>query len=113
DLEQGVELGQLEERLEVIIEVGQTELPALFANLLRQRDENAQARAVDVASLAEVDEEFLLTLLELIENLLLELLTVPHDELPFDIDHNDLCVFLDRETHSVISSIDQRGERST
>ena len=46
------------------------------------------------------DLKLLLTFLPLVENLLLQLLPVPHDELAFDIHHDDLCILLDRETHS-------------
>src|SRR5688572_6469206 len=70
DLEQRVELGQLEERLEIVIEIREAKLPALLANLLGERDENTEARAIDVSSLAEVDQELALPLLQLIEHLL-------------------------------------------
>src|SRR5215208_531575 len=99
DLEERVELRQLEQRLQVVVEVGQAELAALLANLLRQRHEDAEARAVDVARLAEVDEELALAALKLVEDLLLQLLSVPDDELAFDVDHDNLSLLLDREAH--------------
>src|SRR4051812_26648949 len=55
DLEQRVQLRELEQRLQVVVEVGEAQLAALLANLLRQRHEHAEAGAVDVAGLAEVD----------------------------------------------------------
>src|SRR5688572_33338296 len=36
DLEQRVQLRQLEERLEIVVEIGETQLPTLLANLLRE-----------------------------------------------------------------------------
>lgn len=36
DLEQGIQLGQLEQRLQIVVQIGQTKLAALFPNLLRQ-----------------------------------------------------------------------------
>src|SRR6185503_13306084 len=99
--EQGIQLGELEQGLEIVIQIRQTQLTALLPNLLRQGDEHAKAGAIDVARLAEVDQELFLTLLELVQNLLLQLLTVSNNKLAFDIHHDDLSLFLDRETHSV------------
>src|SRR5438045_8871208 len=100
DLREGIQLRQLEKRLEIIVEVGETQLATLLPNLLRQGDEHAESRAVDIAGLAEVDEKFLLTLLELIEHFLLQLLAIPYNQLTFYIDHDHVSLFLDRETHS-------------
>src|SRR4051812_10818064 len=47
DLKQRVELGKLEERLEIVVQVGQPKLATLLADLLGQRDEHAEAGAVD------------------------------------------------------------------
>src|SRR6476661_1390663 len=104
DLEQRVQLRQLEQRLQVVVEVGEPELPTLFANLLRQRHQHTEPRAVDVAGLAEVDEELLLTLLQLVENLLLQLLPVTDDELTFHVNHDDVSLLLDREAHGPVLS---------
>src|ERR1041384_6540359 len=41
DREERVELGQLEQRLEVFVETRQAQLSALFANLFRQGDQDA------------------------------------------------------------------------
>src|SRR5687768_18581350 len=67
DLEEGVQLGELEQRLQVVVEVGQPQLPALLADLLGERHEDAEPGAVDVAGLAEVDEELPLAPLQLVE----------------------------------------------
>src|ERR1700716_676816 len=93
DLEEGVELGELEQGLQVVVEVGEPQLSALLANLLRERDEDAESRTVDVARLGEIDEEFLLAALQLVENLLLELLSVANDQLAFYINHDDVALF--------------------
>src|SRR5688500_5639194 len=103
DLEEGVELGQLEQGFQVVVEVREPQLTALLANLLGQRDQDAEPRAVDVPGLAEVDEKALLSLLQLIEDLLLELLAIADDELPFHINHDDLSLLLDREAHDSFS----------
>ena len=84
---------------EVVVQVGEAELPALLADLLRQRHEHAQAGAVDVARLTEVDEELPLAALQLIQHFLLELLPVPHDQLPFDVHDDDVILLLDRKAH--------------
>src|SRR5215208_2302095 len=81
DLEERVELRQLEQRLEVVVQVRQPQLAPLLADLLRERHQHAEARAVDVARLAEVDQELPLAALQLVEDLLLELLSVPDNEL--------------------------------
>src|ERR1700722_3025046 len=99
DLEERVEFGQLEQRLEIVVQVREPQLPALLPNFLGQRHEHAQARAVDVAGPAEIDQELPLALLQLIQDFLFELLAVPDDELPFDIDHYDLSLLGDREAH--------------
>src|SRR5665647_1615728 len=41
-LEEGVELRQLEEGSKIVVQVGEPELPALFANLLGERDQHAE-----------------------------------------------------------------------
>ena len=103
DLEQRVELGELEQRLQVVVEIREAQFPALLTDLLRERDEHTETRAVDVAGLGEVDEELLLTALQLVEHLLLELLSIADDELPLHIDHDDLSFLLDREAHVPVS----------
>src|SRR5262249_10141665 len=67
NLEQGIELRELEQRFEIVVQVRQAELPALLTDLLRQRNEHAKSRAVDVSRLGEIDQELLFTALELIE----------------------------------------------
>src|SRR5688572_21087547 len=99
DLEEGVELRQLEKRLEVIVEIRESQLTALLTNLLRQRDEDAQPRAIDVSGLAEVDQELALPLLELVQHLLLQLLPVADDELPLHVHDDDIALLPDREAH--------------
>src|ERR1051326_3104460 len=69
DLEERVELRQLEQRLEIVVRVREPQLAALLSNLLRQRHEHTEARAVDVPGLRKVDQEFFLAPLELIEHL--------------------------------------------
>src|SRR5688500_12908614 len=71
DLEECVELRELEQGLEVVVEVREPQFAALLANLLRERHEDAKPGAVDVTRLAEIDQEALLALFELIEDLLL------------------------------------------
>src|SRR6185312_12708151 len=95
NLEQRIELRELEQRLQVVVQVGEPKLSALLANLFRERNEDAEARTVDVARLTEIDQELLLALLELIENLLLQLLPVADNELAFDINHANLSLLLD------------------
>jgi len=103
DLEERVQLRELEQRLEVVVQVGESEFPALLPDLLGEGDQHAQTGAVDVARLREVDEELLLTALELVEHFLLELLSISDDELAFHIHHDNLPFFLDREAHVPVS----------
>src|SRR5688500_13021832 len=86
DVEQRIELGQLEQRLQVLVQSGEAQLTALLADLLRQADQHAQARAVDVAGVREVDEELPLPGVQTLENLLLQLLPIADDELTLDVD---------------------------
>src|ERR1051325_1488771 len=88
DLEERVELRQLEQRFQVVVEIGEPELPALFPDLLGQRNQHAQAGTVDVAGLREVDQELASATFELVEDFLFQLLPIADDELPFDIDHD-------------------------
>src|SRR6516225_11626145 len=46
NLEQRVELRELEERLEIVVQVREAQLPALLTDLLRQRHQHAESRAV-------------------------------------------------------------------
>src|SRR4051812_20107169 len=103
DLKECVELGELEQRLQIVIEVRETQLSALLADLLGKRYENTKAGAVDVAGLREVDEELLLAPLELVQHLLLQLLAIADDELSLHINHDDVSLPLDRETHVAFS----------
>src|SRR6266508_1508464 len=100
DREQRVELGELEQRLEVGVEAGEAQLAVLFANLLGERHQHPESRGVDVARLAEVDDEFAGAFLERLEDFLLQLLPVADDELSFHAhDHDAALVFLQREPH--------------
>src|SRR5205814_4980009 len=57
DREEGVELGQLEQGLQVLVQAAQPEVPALLADLLRERYQDAEAGGDDVAGVcvAEAD----------------------------------------------------------
>src|SRR5712692_804025 len=98
DGKQRVELGELEEGLEVLVEAGEAQVPPLLADLLGQRDEHAQPRGVDVAGAGEVDDELLGAAFQRVEDLLLQLLAVPDDQLPIDTDnHHPALILLDAE----------------
>src|SRR5215207_4857959 len=99
DLEERVELRELEQCLEVVVQIREAELPALLADLLRERHEHPEAGAVDVARLAEVDEKLALAPLQLVEHLLFQLLPVADDQLAFHVDDDDVVLLLDREAH--------------
>jgi hypothetical protein len=71
----------VEERLEVIVEPRESQLSALLVDALREGDEDAKPRAVDVARPLEVDHELARAGIELREHRLLELLPVARDEL--------------------------------
>src|SRR5207245_10505169 len=71
------------------VEPRQPQVPTLLADLLRERDQNAEAGGVDVAGAAEVDDEFLGAALEGVAHLLLELLPVADDQLPVDAHDDD------------------------
>src|SRR3954471_1262800 len=98
NLKERIELRQLEQRLEIVVQIGQTKLTALLANLLRERHQDTKAGAVDVAGLRKVDEKFLLAFLHLVEDLLLQLLAIADDQLALDVHDNDISFSLDRET---------------
>src|SRR3989304_2335923 len=105
--EEGVEFGELEEGPEILVEPGEPEIAAGVAELLGQRHEGPQARRIDVAGVGEVDQHLPITGLDGVQHLLLELVTVAHDELPVHADHYHApCVLSDRETHhpSVVCS---------
>src|SRR6266516_1451671 len=57
DGEQGVALGELEQRLHVGVETREPQLPTLFANLLRERNQDAESRRIDVAGFGKIDDE--------------------------------------------------------
>src|SRR5690348_2114264 len=103
DLEERIELGELEERLQVVVQIGESQLTALLPDLLREGHEHAETRAVDISRLREVDEELLLAPLQLVQHLLLQFLSVANDELALYIHHNDVCLLRDREAHEVFS----------
>src|SRR6185312_943558 len=109
DLEERVELGELEQRLEVVVEIREPELPALLADFLGQGHEHAQPGTVDVSRLAEIDQELFLATLELVEHLLLELLAVAHDELPLHIHHDNFSLLPECEAHVSVSRRNSRA----
>src|SRR5262245_59302195 len=80
DVEEGVELGELEKGPEVLVEILEEKLSAVLANLLGQRDEDAESGAVDVAGVGEVDDEAAPTSIDLVQHGLLELATVRDHE---------------------------------
>src|SRR5438105_5630938 len=101
DLEQRIQFRELEQRLEVVVQVREPKLPTLLSNLLGQGHEHAESGTVDVSGLREVDEKLLLTTLQLVQHLLLQLLPVADDELALDIHNNDFRLLRDREAHEV------------
>src|SRR5207249_4093497 len=105
DGEQRIQLGELEQRLEIFVEPRQSQIPALLADLLRERDQDAEAGGVDVAGAAEVDDELLGAALERVQHLLLELLPVADDQLPVDAHDDDpLGIFPQVDAHAVSSA---------
>src|SRR5690606_16835351 len=99
DVEQRVQLGQLEQRPQVVVEAGQAQLAALLADLLGQADEHAEAGGIDVARPGEVDQELACAALELLEHLLLQFLAIADDELALDVDRDDVGLFPHLEVH--------------
>src|SRR6266516_1438718 len=112
DGEQGVELGELEQRLQVGVETREPQLPTLFANLLRERNQDAESRRIDVAGFGKIDDELPGAFLERIQDLLLQLLAVADDELAFyaDDDHSAL-ILLQSEAHRLPPPRLQDGDR--
>src|SRR5688572_2824137 len=74
DLEERIELGELEERPQILVQVRQAQLAPLLADLLGEAHQHAQPRGVDVARVREVDHELAIAVLELLQDFLLELL---------------------------------------
>src|SRR5690606_25528383 len=68
-------------------------------DLLRQAHEDAEARRVDVAGVREVDEKPSLTGLELVEDLLLQFLAIPDDELTIDVNDDDAIRLRSMKAH--------------
>src|SRR5690606_28104363 len=66
-------------------------------------DQHAQAGRVDVTRLREVDQELARPALELLEHLLLQLLAVADNELTFDVDRDDVGLFLHVEVHGSLT----------
>src|SRR5690242_4584720 len=107
DGEQRIELGQLEEGLQILVQAGQAEVPALLPDLLGEGDEDAQSRRIDVARGREIDHEFPGAAVQGLEDLLLQLLPVADDELPVHADHHDaLGVLLETEGHPLLPASD-------
>jgi hypothetical protein len=96
---QCVELREFEKRLEVLVEVRQTEFPTPLANPLCEGHQNAEPRAVDVAGVAEVDEKPALAIIERIEHDLLQLLSIRDDELAFHANYDGIAALVRRKTH--------------
>ena len=88
--------------MQIVIQVGQPEIPTQLAQPLGERDEHAEAGAVDVAGLAEVHEDLPRAGLGFVEHPLLEFLAIAHDELPFDLDDDDIALTRDAETHDCL-----------
>jgi hypothetical protein len=95
DLEQRIELRQLKQRLEVVVEIRESEVPIQLANPLRERYQNPQTGAVDVPGPAKVDQELPLSALNFVEDALLELLPISDNQLPLNRDHAGVAVFPD------------------
>src|ERR1041384_8524293 len=89
NVEEGVELRKLEEGAEVLVEPRDPELAAQVANLLRQRDQRAEPRRIDIAGPAAVDQEAALAPVESLLHQPLQLLAVAHDELAVDSEGGD------------------------
>src|SRR6266576_1179873 len=94
DGEERVELGELEQRLEVLVQPRQPQLAALLADLLGERHQDTQSRGVDVAGAGEVDDEPPGAALDGVEHLLLQLLAVAHDQLAVHADYHDPALVL-------------------
>src|SRR4029079_17538771 len=90
--EEGVELGELEERAEVFVEIRQAQGAIGLTNPLREGHEGSEPGAVDVARVGEVDDEVPGAAIDLGQHGVAELLAVPRDELPLDGD-DDLLPF--------------------
>src|SRR5262245_40956275 len=100
DGEQCIELGQLEQGLQVLVQSGQPQLPTLLTDLLGERHEHAESGRIDVAGLREVDDEPARATLEGVEHLLLQLLTIADDQLAVDThDHDAARILIQREAH--------------
>src|SRR5205807_3960706 len=100
DREERVQLGQLEQRLEIFVQAAEPEVSTLLADLLRERHQDAKAGRIDIAGLGEVDDELLATGFERVEHFLLQLLTVADDQLPVHPDHHHaVLVLLETEAH--------------
>src|SRR2546425_5621780 len=99
--EQRIELRELEQRLEVGVEAGQAQLPALLADLFGERDQHAEPGRIDIPSLTKINHELAGAFLERLEDPLLQLLPVADNELSFHTDDHDAAlVLLQGEPHS-------------
>jgi hypothetical protein len=95
DLEQRIELRQLEQRLEVVIEIREPQVPVQLTNPLRERYQNPEAGAIDVPGPAKVDQELPFSAFDFVEDTLLELLPISDNQLPLNRDHASVAVFPD------------------
>ena len=107
-MKESVELGELEQRLQIVVEVRKAKLSSLLADFLGERNQYAESRAVDVTGLTEVDQKFLFAALELIENLLLELLAITDDELTFHI-NDDHVILLPNNGNVILAAKEIAG----
>src|SRR5690242_3964408 len=100
DGEERVELGELEERLQILVQPRQAQVPALLADLLGERHQHAEAGGVDVAGLGKVDDELAPAAFQRVDHLLLQLLAIADDQLPVDShDHDALGILRQAEAH--------------
>src|SRR5690554_3256015 len=68
DVKKRVELGQLEQRLQVVVQVRQTQLAIDLADPLGERDQHAEPGTVDVAGLSEIDKELPFSTFQLLQH---------------------------------------------
>src|SRR5688500_1070289 len=99
DVEEGIELGQLEQGAEVVVEAGDPELTGLLANIPGETDQRPQAGGVGVSGLGEVDHELPLPPVESFLHQALELLAIPHNELAFHLEDGHAVVLGLAESH--------------
>ena len=80
--------------MQILVQARQPELPPLLADLLGKRHQDAEAGGIDVAGTREVDDELAGARLDRVEDLLLQVLAVPDDELAVHADDYDSALVL-------------------